>query len=1166
MGMTTVAEGVKGLQQQEVRVAHMRPGWLVFSLILHGSNGWWFNATTPPPKGPIGDWVHQHVPWFEGTFEWGNNQWCRVNEMIVQMEIPQFDQGLWLVIDTVFGLFGWALFGTAWSNVRIGCRRLFQFGLILGLCLIAHYIWSVCYPIVSLVVGCLMAIVWVLRKILKVAGTCCFWIQRMCGGSPEAAETDFIGPGTGQTPETSQLRNFKTTANGKKTVVVKRGSEIAVFNVGSESQTIRTHGLYIPIESDSVRGSANLVRKLREVDKIHLCRNEACTEEGGEHFAVYGIAKRFNPETFQLAQARQGARDMGQSVWDWLGRSGFQTGTNRVVRKLKEYASESEREEEVLRCQASSVSWRQGLDLKVLANRPCAGEAKPCSQFLTDDLPAGVSQADEEDEIENVEEIDKRGHRARDLLASAQAEEDEGGSRSRRKRATTRSPGSTPRGKTAISRNLSKMGMLSSPGSEATAFLEEFLEMLAEGQADGLREDQVRRRMCALKVLEPDQLLRGLIADGEFEQARGQRGLTKFLTKWRGELSRLEGEARTDTDWSVISQSTPPRTEVATPSSFATTPPTLAVEPAPETVKIGLVEERKGEGLRIATPGVYRADRKAGAGEDVGGSASEPVVQIAKAIQNQTAELASLVRYQSEGSAGQPSGTLKGLKKQSEELVFLMRACGQYAVKVGEGEHGQALANSLLAAQVGASTKLRAAGFRQRMTSRLAVGLAGPFWGTHEKFGLGAADFIAYTDAELDQFASESRGQKNHGEQRPPPPNRFDEWVARVRRQNDVWCLVYGEEWRGVRSNAIDLLSAWHLAHPHRWPLNVVMDVWEELHWRFGEEMKELLRRLKKEIGRETITLNELRFHALLPGPDGQAWLQMPDTFDIERPGAWFQSEVIPRIDRKQERLLWNLTWQGGARRDRPTPTPAGGNTSPVNKAPTVKTLLGPKLNPEETSQAKERAPQDRNGVLLCWGHLSHMGCGVQGCQRSHEPLRGSFEGLDPCVQMQLLKRGGLKRMKLESQESVTTKIKEIRAKMAKEKQEKILDGKKKGRAGASEEVETSKEEQTTDGKAGEQDEKKVRFWEPPEEFVVDFTQGEDLQKLVQGPDRGWERDVHKPVRSHDGRGGETATTEARTLVRVAQELGGHPTLEALNEHLMICMLGLPQGSHEIKP
>ena len=86
----------------------------------------------------------------------------------------------------------------------------------------------------------------------------------------------------------------------------------------------------------------------------------------------------------------------------------------------------------------------------------------------------------------------------------------------------------------------------------------------------------------------------------------------------------------------------------------------------------------------------------------------------------------------------------------SEELVFLLRACGQYTVEVGAGEHGAGLATAFLSAQAGASTKLRAAGFRQKVTPRLAVGLAGPYWGTQEKFSLSAADFLPCTDAELD--------------------------------------------------------------------------------------------------------------------------------------------------------------------------------------------------------------------------------------------------------------------------------------------------------------------------------------------------------------------------------------------------------------------------------
>ena len=686
------------------------------------------------------------------------------------------------------------------------------------------------------------------------------------------------------------------------------------------------------------------------------------------------------------------------------------------------------------------------------------------------------------------------------------------------------------------------------------------MEKYAMNRDEGVREDQVRARLCQEHLMTNREMLTELIKEAEDEQGRGQRGLTRFLNCWRRavEQDARENPGRSDSDWSMIGGKA--ETPLMSPEqvSYPPVPASLKRPEAVETPK-DQKEERLQMGLansggmahlsgrsnreggqpeiKVAPPGLYKNDRKAGTGE-----ATEPMEHIARAIQSQTAELATLVRHQAEGGGAQPPGTIRGLNRQSEELVFLMRACGQYNIQVGAGEHGQALANSLLAAQVGASTKLRAAGFRQRMTTRLAVGIAGPFWGSNEKYALSASDFLSFTDAELDQFASENKTVKGASDQRPPPPSRFDEWVARVRRQTDVWCLVYGEEWRTVRTSAVELLSQWHLAYPHRWPLHIVMDLWEELSWRLMEDFKEILRRLKKEVGRETLTLNELRFHALLPGPDGQAWLQMPTTFDLERPDSWFQTEVIPRIERKQERLLWNLTWQNGARRERPQPpnAPTAGGADPDK--PTLKSLWGPKLTNEEVNKAKERAPLDKSGNLLCWGNLCHIGCSATNCQRSHDGLRGTFESLDPCVQMQMLKRGGLRRMKIETKDSVNHKIKEIRQRVEGDRNDKIQNGKKKdGRAGEKE----AADPQEDGAKAGGCS-RTVRFWDVPEEFKVDYTPQEDIKELVAGPNRAWEEDAYKPRVQDGGRGGESAPEEARRLVQEAQNLGESATLKRL--------------------
>ena len=383
----------------------------------------------------------------------------------------------------------------------------------------------------------------------------------------------------------------------------------------------------------------------------------------------------------------------------------------------------------------------------------------------------------------------------------------------------------------------------------------------------------------------------------------------------------------------------------------------------------------------------------------------------------------------------------------------------------------------------------------------------------------------------------ELRSNKPGAEQRPPPATKLEDWEGRVRRQNDVWALVYGLEWKPVRSHALERLLEWHHAEPHKWPLTVLMDVWEELHWRFFEELKEILRLLKKEAGRETMSLSDIKFYALLPNAAGTAWLELPRTFDLKFPEGWFMTEVLPRIERRQERMLWRLTWEG-ARGTKPS-THAGGDGRPdaPPAKPTLKSLWGPKLSAEEVNRAKERAPVDRDGLLLCWGALTHMGCTNSACGRSHLDLQGKFEALDPCVQMQLLRRGGLKRMKPETRDTANDKIKALRTGVARDKAAKI--GDRKSGQGGGEETRA----------AGE---KVVHFEEIPDEFeAVDYTAAErELREVLSGPDRTWLNDVGsevevKVVQQADG---VSAPQEAKDLAARAEALAKGPVLSKLQD------------------
>lgn len=316
------------------------------------------------------------------------------------------------------------------------------------------------------------------------------------------------------------------------------------------------------------------------------------------------------------------------------------------------------------------------------------------------------------------------------------------------------------------------------------------------------------------------------------------------------------------------------------------------------------------------------------------------------------------------------------------------------------------------------------------------------------------------------------------------------------------------------------------------------MQAWEELHWRFLEEVKEIIRDIKKIAKRESLTLQEIRFYALLPNAQGQAWLKLPGTFDLMNPDGWFKTELEPRIERRQERTLWRLTWDGGRRERQGPGQPAGGEGPAAGGERDRQKLLGPKLTAEEVNRARERAPLDKNGVLLCWSNLTHQGCAGPSCQRSHEALRGPFEQLDPCVRTQLIRRGGLKRMKAETDKTAETKIRELRQAIAADRASKTAKPKRKaGENGASPEGETS------EVKAGGST---VRFWDVPEEFeAVDYTAQEDLKDILIKPDQNWGVPVPHQDRPPEG-GDERAPDHARRLVEEARKLHEGPVLSAL--------------------
>ena len=116
--------------------------------------------------------------------------------------------------------------------------------------------------------------------------------------------------------------------------------------------------------------------------------------------------------------------------------------------------------------------------------------------------------------------------------------------------------------------------------------------------------------------------------------------------------------------------------------------------------------------------------------------------------------------------------------------------------------------------------------------------------------------------------------------------------------------------------------------------------------------------------------------------------------------------------------------------------------------------------------------------------------------------------------------------MKIETKDSVNHKIKDIRQRVEKDRQDKIQDGKNRGgRAGEKEAADPHEEGAKAGGSR-----KSVRFWDVPQEFKVDYTSQEDMKDLVAGPNLKWENDAYQPAVQHGGRGGGKRTTRGQEV------------------------------------
>eukprot|EP00438_Fugacium_kawagutii_P035674 Skav231659 [mRNA] locus=scaffold823:44885:57127:- [translate_table: standard] len=486
-------------------------------------------------------------------------------------------------------------------------------------------------------------------------------------------------------------------------------------------------------------------------------------------------------------------------------------------------------------------------------------------------------------------------------------------------------------------------------------------------------------------------------------------------------------------------------------------------------------------------------------------------------------------------AASHDKGKLASIGKVEERLIYLVRGCDALTVPLGRATVGKELFHSLRATSTQGRPQLRVMQFPVNINNRVAYGLSSMSIGGKDSksvpdFCLSVADFPLTSEEEFDGWVGCTDMKL---EKRPKPPMTLNAWYRNALRESWAIACVYGSEHYSSFEQAASFLLKLGEDHAYMWPAHAIFSVWEELWSRYVEELKDLDRELRRAMKEDSPTFERIRFFVTAPGEDGEPWLRLPRTFFLEDGNEYFQTDVIPRHNRMLSRACWQVALKkgpsGGLYGGKAGEGPEASDSRPGPKAGKADTptkgLLGPPLTNKEAARALDHRPKERKGPrYLCWDHLCHRGCAKpSSCPHSHGAAP-KWDQIDWAVQLQLLRRGGLRSQPKLSESQVSEQMEAIRKVQHQKAQDMINDGKKIKKVG-----EHQPNEGDAEPKVGQQQDLGASQEAPPEEFTRIFPtdQEAELTNLLEGPDLTFFDD-------HDG---GKATREAQSLDSGVEEV-----------------------------
>ena len=332
------------------------------------------------------------------------------------------------------------------------------------------------------------------------------------------------------------------------------------------------------------------------------------------------------------------------------------------------------------------------------------------------------------------------------------------------------------------------------------------------------------------------------------------------------------------------------------------------------------------------------------------------------------------------------------------------RACDNFHVTLCSGVLGRTAFNALRNIASQGRSLMKTIQFPVNITNRIAYGrsalaISGRCHFSAGVWSLGTGDFPQTSDEQFDSFRPSNGNLLGLGK-KLRHATTLHAWHRDALRMSWALACFFREEWYAQREEVANYLLKLSEQREYPWPADAILGVWAELWNRWCEELREIGRRVLRELREKAPSYDRIRFFLTAPGADGTPWLRLPRTFDLEDPDEYFQRDVMGRQTRALNRACWGATLRKAPASSEPrkagadpAPTADGpaagrqknggrdtkviGSTAPVPEgAPPARPFIGPTLTQEERARAMAHAPKTHDGSrVLCWDAGTLRGC-----------------------------------------------------------------------------------------------------------------------------------------------------------------------------------------------